>query len=132
MTISLYTKSPQEARNDLEIEAFRASHKINEEARKELDELIRENNDGMHLDTEKVLTSFLQKYDANRLALILAAHISDRTWDGRFHKDVMHWAIDLMKEYSEDFRKFAQERYYLNSHSVLIDAIAHDFIYYIQ
>ena len=113
MTISLYTKSPQEAR-------------------KELDNLIADNNNGMTLDTEKVLTSFLQKYDANRLALILAAHISDRTWDGRFHKDVIHWAIDLMGEYSEDFRKFAQERYYLNSHSVLIEAIAHDFIYYIQ
>ena len=130
--MTLYTKDATAAREAGEIELFRASHKENTEATKTLDELIRENSNGTRLDTEKVITSFIQKHGRERLALILAAHIAYRTWDGRFHKDVMNWAINHMNEYNEAFRKNAEERYYLNSHSVHIDAIAHDFIYYIQ
>lgn len=130
-TTTLYRKSPQEARERNEMQIFRLSHIDNENARKELDELINQNNDGMHLNTDAILAAFLTHWDVNRLALILSAHIADRPYDGRFSREVKDFAAEIMNGYSNDFQTFAKERYYLNSHSVLIDGLARAFVKYI-
>ena len=87
----LYPYSAKEARERNELSLWRESHRANIACREAIEDAIRQNFDGMHLD--KDCTSLvLEKYGYKRTAWVLANTLHELKWDGRFSPANKQWA----------------------------------------
>ena len=87
----LYPYSAQEARNRDEIVLWRESHKANIACREAIEESIRQNFDGMHLNPN-CIQPVLEEYGYKRLERVLASTVQELSWDGRFSPTNKQWA----------------------------------------
>ena len=78
-----YPYSAAEARKRNELSLWRESHKSNIACRNAIEEAIRQNFDGMHLD-KNCITPVLDEYGYKRTAWVLANTLHELKWDGRF------------------------------------------------
>ena len=78
-----YPYSAAEARERNELSLWRESHKANIACRNAIEEAIRQNFDGMHLD-KNCITPVLDEYGFKRTAWVLANTLHELKWDGRF------------------------------------------------
>ena len=79
----LYPYSSAEARERNELSLWRESHKANIACRNAIEDTIRQNFDGMHLNKD-CLTPVLEEYGYKRTAWVLANTLHELKWDGRF------------------------------------------------
>ena len=86
-----YPYSAAEARKRNELSLWRESHKANIACRNAIEEAIRQNFDGMHLD-KNCITPVLEEYGYKRTAWVLANTLHELKWDGRFSYANKHWA----------------------------------------
>ena len=86
-----YPYSAAEARKRNEFSLWRESHKANIACRNAIEEAIRQNFDGMHLDKNSI-TPVLEKYGYKLTAWVLANTLHELKWDGRFSCANKHWA----------------------------------------
>ena len=114
-----YLRSAAYAREHGELEEFRRSRKLNEACRKEIDDAISKNFDGMHLKEgfEKVV---IEKYGRTRVSYILATTIREHAWDGRYSPKNRAWAESIPISESESERANSC----LHSHPAIIDGMA--------
>lgn len=89
--IPIYYQSGAYAREHNELETFRASHYENVACKKDIEETISRNFDGMHLKQDAV-SELLSRHDPERVKLVLASTIQDKDWDGRFSRSNKEWA----------------------------------------
>ena len=87
----LYPYSSAEARERNELSLWRESHKANIACRNAIEDTIRQNFDGMHLNKD-CLTPVLEEYGYKRTAWVLANTLHELKWDGRFSYANKHWA----------------------------------------
>ena len=87
----LYPYSSAEARDRDELPLWRESHKANIACRNAIEDAIRQNFDGMHLD-KNCITPVLEEYGYKRTAWVLANTLHELKWDGRFSYANKHWA----------------------------------------
>ena len=87
----LYPYSAAEARERNELSLWRESHKANIACRNAIEEAIRQNFDGMHLD-KNCITPVLDEYGFKRTAWVLANTLHELKWDGRFSYANKHCA----------------------------------------
>ena len=87
----LYPYSSAEARNRNELSLWRESHKANIACRNAIEDAIRQNFDGMHLD-KNCITPVLEEYGYKRTAWVLANTLHELKWDGRFGHANKQWA----------------------------------------
>ncbi|MCM1220223.1 MAG: DUF3849 domain-containing protein, partial [Lachnospiraceae bacterium] len=97
-------------------EAFRRSQIISEECRREMDEAIRANYDGMYLN-EGFEDGLIQKYGMERVAYILATTVREHEYDGRYSRENKAWARTVAVSESEDERRYCC----LNIHPAILD-----------
>lgn len=87
----LYPYSSAEARDRNELSLWRESHKANIACRNAIEDTIRQNFDGMHLD-KNCITPVLDEYGYKRTAWVLANTLHELKWDGRFSYANKQWA----------------------------------------
>ena len=87
----LYPYSAAEARERNELPLWRESHKANIACRNAIEDTIRQNFDGMHLNKD-CLTPVLEEYGYKRTAWVLANTLHELKWDGRFGHANKQWA----------------------------------------
>ena len=87
----LYPYSSAEARERNELSLWRESHKANIACRNAIEDTIRQNFDGMHLNKD-CLTPVLEEYGYKRTAWVLANTLHELKWDGRFGHANKQWA----------------------------------------
>ena len=90
----IYYQSGAYAREHNELEAFRASHRENVACKKDIEETVSRNFDGMHLN-QSVISDVLARHDPERVKLVLASTIQDKEWDGRFSRSNKEWASSV-------------------------------------
>lgn len=93
----IYEHDATYAREHGELEQYRESAKATRECRTLVDDLIRQNFDGLHLH-EKAILEPLKQYPAERIALVLALTINERVGDGRFSASNRQWAQEITTE----------------------------------
>ena len=105
-----------EARKRNELSLWRESHKANIACRNAIEEAIRQNFDGMHLD-KNCITPVLEEYGYKRTAWVLANTLHELKWDGRFSYANKHWAekiyIPTDLNHNSDF--------FVRSHPAVLD-----------
>ena len=77
----LYPYSSAEARERDELPLWRESHKASIACRNAIEDAIRQNFDGMHLD-KNCITPVLEEYGYKRTAWVLANTLHELKWDG--------------------------------------------------
>ena len=87
----LYPYSAKEARERNELSLWRESHRANIACREAIEDAIRRNFDGMHLDKD-CITPVLDEYGYKRTAWVLANTLYELKWDGRFSPANKQWA----------------------------------------
>ena len=86
-----YPYSAAEARKRNELSLWRESHRANIACRNAIEDAIRQNFDGMNLQTD-CLKTVLDEYGFKRTAWVLANTLHELKWDGRFSYANKHWA----------------------------------------
>ena len=126
--IPFYKDSPSLARQRGEIEQWRASNKENQRCIAAIDDTARKEFDGSYLDTDRIIKDATAEFGMERVAFVLASHIVDHDWDGRFHSDVKEWANNVMSGYSQEVSEHGKNNNHLYNGGKFID-YSHVFIW---
>ncbi len=77
-----------------EVDKYMESHKFDRECKEAIEETIRQNFDGMHLNHD-IVKPLTEQYGSERMAFILANTLQQESWDGRFSRDNKAWASEF-------------------------------------
>ena len=77
-----------------EVDKYMESHKFDRECKEAIEETIRQNFDGMHLNHD-IVKPLTEQYGSERMAFILANTLQQESWDGRFSRDNKEWASEF-------------------------------------
>lgn len=117
----IYRQSSAYARAHGELEQFRQSHQANLDCRKDVEQIIARHFDGFRLDREAV-SEVLERYGAERVALVLAATVQVREGDGRFSPANRDWAFTMDFPDTLDGLGFDRRcEYAVNTHSAVLN-----------
>ena len=88
---TIYRQTIAQAKANGDMELYRASHKENIACSKAIDEAIRNNFDGMHLN-DSTADGVIQEYGIDRVIYVLANTLQQKEYDGRFSAVNKEWA----------------------------------------
>ena len=77
-----------------EVDKYRDSRNLDRECKSAIEETIRQNFDGMHLNHD-IVKPLAEQYGSERMAFVLANTIQQESWDGRFSRDNRAWASEF-------------------------------------
>lgn len=115
----VYLQTAKYADEHYEMIDYRNSHKSNEECKRAIDEAVRDNFDGMHLNAG-FEDKLIEKYGMERVAFIVATTINEHEYDGRFSRTNKEWAKTIPMSESDDER----DSCCLNIHPAVLDGFA--------
>lgn len=116
----LYIHSLTYAMEHGEADAYLDSRKLNIECKGAIEETIRQNFDGMHLN-RNAADSVLEKYGLERCSFILACTIQEKSWDGRFSGKNKEWAETVFVPENINRGVNANLDYVVESHPAILD-----------
>ena len=102
-----------------EMELYRASHGLSQGCKRDIDEAIRSNYDGMSLKSG-FEDELIKQYGLERVAYIVATTINEHEDDGRYSRENKEWAKTVPMSESEDERSGCC----LNIHPAILDGFA--------
>ena len=114
----LYRYSIREAKESNQLPLWRESHAENKRCRDFLDELIKDNWDGMQLDASAAKNA-VDEFGYDRTMWVLANHLQHNKRDARFSTDNREWAKTI---YIPDRGDHSSD-YLLQSHSEKINEL---------
>ena len=100
----VYYQTGRYAREHEELPQYRASMKLNEECRDEIDDAISYNYNGLCLD-DGAVQQVLAGYGAERTRYIIAAAIQVRDGDARISPQNRRWADKITAKLGSDYKK---------------------------
>ena len=89
--VPVYPHTGTYAREHGELDAYRASHQEDIACKKMIEDVIRSNFDGMHLN-KSAAKLVLDEFGAERTIRVLANTVQQKDWDGRFSAENKAWA----------------------------------------
>ena len=89
--IPIYKENGQYAREHGELDVFRQSNRANEFCARAIDQMIRENFDGMRLNP-RCIQPVIDTYGIERMLFVLANTVQQKDYDGRFSLPNKQWA----------------------------------------
>lgn len=113
----LYLQTGKYAHEHYEIIAHRNSRKANIECKLAIEDAIRNNYDGMHLN-EGIEDNLIVQYGMERVAFVLATTVNEHEWDGRYSRENKEWAKTVLMSEDENVRGESC----LNTHPAVLDA----------
>lgn len=90
-TIPVYKENAQYAREHGELDIYRQSNRANEFCARGIDQMIRENFDGMRLNP-RCIQPVIDTYGMERMLFVLANTVQQKDYDGRFSISNKQWA----------------------------------------
>lgn len=117
----LYLGSISEAKRKNEVALWRASHLENIACKQTIEEAIRRDFDGMHLDRD-CARSVIDKFGFKRVGWVLSATLQQKHYDGRFSPQNKTWAASTFIPPSDRNYEFAVE-----SHPAVLDGFVKAF-----
>ncbi len=91
-SLPVYRHNAAYAREHDELPLYRESSQANIACKEAIEKAIRENYDGMHLDTDAVLAAVGAEFSMERLQYVLANTVQKKGWDGRTSSANRDWA----------------------------------------
>lgn len=117
----LYKYPAAYARENGELEAYRASHKANIACRDAIEIAIRENYQDNRLGKEAV-KQVVDEFGYDRTLYVLAATVREKEWDGRFSIANKQWAKTIpVFEDLDTWKVDRNVKFVVNSHPGLTD-----------
>ena len=122
--VPVYKFTGETARDNGEIDAFRASFKLNQECGEAIDAAILAHSKygemagTQYVDTKTAVKSVIEEYGADRAAWVLAANVNHHDWDGRLSKDNKAWAKDF---------DTPKPDYHIKTHLTILDSVSNRF-----
>ena len=113
----LYLKTGEYAHEHYEIIDHRNSRKSNIECKLAIEDAIRNNFDGMHLN-EGIEYKIIEQYGMDRVAFVVANTVNEHNWDGRFSRENKEWAKTVPMSEDENVRSECC----LTTHPAVLDA----------
>ncbi len=95
MSTDVYKHTLDYARQNGELEVYRASRKLNIECAKAIRDAIWDNYNDNRLDT-KCVKDVISKFGTERTMYVLANTIQQQDWDGRYSPDNKRWAKSVV------------------------------------
>lgn len=129
--VLVYAKSLSEARELDELDIYRASRNENHACANMIDAFISKHYNDNSLDSEGALNDLLEMYPIERIALVSAVNIADKSWDGRISNENKAWANAFLEDYPDDVMRQKGE-YYLTAHPGLVNLFADTVRSYIE
>lgn len=129
--VPVYAKSLPEARELDELDIYRASRNENHACANMTDAFISKHYNDNSLDSEGALNDLLEKYPIERIALVFAVNIADKSRDGRISNENKAWANAFLEDYPDDVMRQKGE-YYLTAHPGLLNLFADTVRSYIE
>lgn len=116
----LYTHTLSYAMEHKRVDDYLDSRKLNLDCKKAIEDAIRNNFDGMHLEHDAA-GEVLEEYGAERVTFILANTVQHLEYDGRFSRDNKEWAkgYEIPENVSRGMDMNAD--YVLSSHPAVLD-----------
>lgn len=93
--IPFYDKSLDYAKENGELDKWRESMWENRRCAKEIENLIAEFHDGTYLASDSVIDGALKQFSEERVTLVLASTVQNKSWDGRFSQSNKDWAAGI-------------------------------------
>lgn len=93
--IPFYDKSVDYAKENGELDKWRESMWQNRRCAKEIENLIAEFHDGSHLASDSIIDGALKQFSEERVTLVLASTVQNKSWDGRFSLSNKDWAAGI-------------------------------------
>lgn len=121
--VPVYTKSPAEAREQGEIEQYRASRKANADCSHMIDAFLSKHYNNNILDSQSALNELLERYPADRIVLVIALNIGSKGWDGRISRENKEWANEFLANVASEIRE-RPDGCYLTIHPGLLNLFA--------
>lgn len=121
----IYLQSGTHARENGELDVFRASLKANMACKDAIEKAIHENYADNCLDTTAIYNDVVGQFGAERVKFVLATTIQHKDWDQRFSRDNRAWAQSVPMEASFGSRDSDRSLYYVvnQAHSGLTDLL---------
>ena len=117
----LYYFSAAHARQNGELEQYRASLRANEECKQDIENAIARNFDGFRL-SKAAVTEILDKHIPERIQTILASTVQVKEWDGRFSSANKAWAYSVKTpEIVITDTYDSRDKYVLSTHPAILD-----------
>lgn len=129
--VPVYAKSLPEARELDELDIYRASRNENHACANMIDAFISKHYNDNSLDSESALNDLLERYPIERIALVSAVNIADKSRDGRISNENKAWANAFLEDYPDDVMRQKGE-YYLTAHPGLVNLFANTVRSYIE
>ena len=124
--LSIYPYSFHEAKQRSELPRWKESHKENVACKNAIEEAIRSDFDGMHLDkgcAERVIDQF----GYHRVAYVLANSIQQKDWDGRFSLRNKEWAQQTYIPPDKDAYSDRNAYFAVDSHPAVLDGFVNQY-----
>ena len=96
-----------------------------------IDAFISKHYNDNSLDSEGALNDLLERYLIERIALVSAVNIADKSWDGRISDANRAWANAFLEDYPDDVM-LQKGEYYLTAHPGLVNLFADTVRSYIE
>ena len=90
----VYHQSAAYAREHGELEQYRQSHRANINCKRDIEKTVAAHFDGMRLE-RNAAPEVIERFGAERVALVLAATVQTKFWDGRFSAVNKDWAFSF-------------------------------------
>ena len=125
--MDIYKNTLAYAKENGEIEQYRASMKMNEECGLFIHRSIGDNFRNNFLDVKKITAEVTEKFGFERAMLMLALRVNSLEWDGRIDKANKEWASKFLADYpnAEAMKKVADSTLG-TTHPVLLDSVAEE------
>ena len=121
--VPIYTKSPAEAREQGELEQYRASRKANSACADMIDAVLSKHYNNNRIDSESALNDLLERFSADRIALVTALNIRSKDWDGRISIENKEWANEFLANFAPEIRE-RPDGCFLTTHPGIINLFA--------
>ena len=113
----VYHQTAAYAREHDQLEAYRASIQENHACKEGIEQVIRENFDGMHLHPG-VIKPVIDRFGAERTAYVLANTVQYATYDGRYSRSNKEWAASVITGAIDEDRRI---NFLVTSHPAVLD-----------
>ncbi len=90
--VPLYRESFDYAKEHDELDQYRASRRENDACSAAITDISHDHYNDNILDSETIYTKLCEKYDPDRIALIMANAVIQADWDARYYSNVRKWA----------------------------------------
>lgn len=114
--VSVYGETSETAKSNGEQERYRHSLQENIECKYAIEESIRNNFDGMHLN-KGFENELIEKFGMERLKYVLANTVQENDWDGRYSPETKTWAKGVTVTEKSEHRS----QFIVGSHPAVLD-----------